>query len=454
MSQREGGESGSVADPRMRGFKTRAEVAELWSWIAATVGPLDAEGVPLAEASGRVLAEAVHAAGPVPPFDRSAMDGYALRAEETFGASAYVPAVFRCVGRSRPGQRCEAAVGVGEAVQVATGAPMPAGADAVIPVEATRREADRVWVSEAIPQGRHVSRRGEDLAGGALVLPAGRPLRPQDLGVLSAVGAATVRVIRRPRVVLLITGNELLAPGTPARDFQIPDTNSVMVQALVARDGGACRVIGPLPDDEPAIRAAIAGVTEQADVLLVSGGSSAGPEDHVPGIIAGLGQLVAHGVALRPASPTGLGWIRHGTLPVVLLPGNPVSCLCAYDFFAGPILRRLGGRPPGWPYRRVSLPLARKLTSLVGRVDYARVQIRDGQVEPLATSGASILSSVSRADGFVVIPVDREGYPAGARIDVWCYDPDAVDAPQAGEPNPPSPPPDQSSRSAHHTPLG
>ena len=175
MSQREGGESGSGGDPRMRGFKTRAEVAELWSWIAATVRPLEAEGVPLAEASGRVLAEAVHAPGPVPPFDRSAMDGYALRAEETFGASAYVPAVFRCVGRSRPGQRCAAAVGAGEAVQVATGAPMPAGADAVIPVEATHREGDRVWVSEAIPQGRHVSRRGEDLASGVLVLPAGRP---------------------------------------------------------------------------------------------------------------------------------------------------------------------------------------------------------------------------------------------------------------------------------------
>jgi molybdopterin molybdotransferase len=254
---------------------------------------------------------------------------------------------------------------------------------------------------------------------------------------LSAAGLATVRVIRRPRVVILITGNELLAPGTPARDFQIPDANSVMVQALVARDGGTGRVLGPLPDEEPAIRAAIAGNAAQSDVLLVSGGSSAGPEDHVPGIIAELGQLVAHGVALRPASPTGLGLIRQGTLPVVLLPGNPVSCLCAYDFFAGPIIRRLGGQPPGWPYRRVSLPLARKLTSVVGRVDYARVQIRDGQVEPLATSGASILSSVSRADGFVVIPADREGYPAGACVDVWCYDAHEVVAPRAGASHPP-----------------
>jgi molybdopterin molybdotransferase len=135
-----------------------------------------------------------------------------------------------------------------------------------------------------------------------------------------------------------------------------------------------------------------------------------------------MGRLVAHGVALRPASPTGIGLLRGDTLPVVLLPGNPVSCLCAYDFFAGPIVRRLGGQPPKWPYRSVLLPLARKLTSVVGRVDYARVRIRAGSVEPIATSGASILTSVSRADGFVVIPEEREGYPAGAEVEVWCYD--------------------------------
>jgi molybdopterin molybdotransferase len=137
-----------------------------------------------------------------------------------------------------------------------------------------------------------------------------------------------------------------------------------------------------------------------------------------------------------------------------LLPGNPVSCLCAYDFFAGAIIRRLGGRPGGWPYRRVSLPLARKLSSVIGRVDYARVQIRDGQVQPLATSGASILTSVSRADGFVVIPADREGFPADARVEVWCYDPHAAEDAQAEDRDPPRPTPDQSSRNAHHTPLG
>jgi molybdopterin molybdotransferase len=153
---------------------------------------------------------------------------------------------------------------------------------------------------------------------------------------------------------------------------------------------------------------------------LVSGGSSAGPEDHAPGLLAELGELSAHGVALRPASPTGLGFI--GRVPVLLLPGNPVSCLCAYDFFAGMVVRILGGRPRQWPYQSVTLPLARKLVSMLGRVDYARVRIEQGQVEPLAVSGASILSSTTRADGFVVVPADKEGYPAGATVEVWLYD--------------------------------
>ncbi len=196
--------------------------------------------------------------------------------------------------------------------------------------------------------------------------------------------------------------------------------NSVMLGALIDRDRGLARVVGPLPDDREGLRAAIADASGSADVVLISGGSSTGPEDHVPGLVAELGELAAHGVALRPASPAGLGFL--GAVPVVLLPGNPVSCLCAYDFFAGPIVRLLGGRPREWRYRPVVLPLARKLVSVIGRVDYARVRIEQGKVEPLAISGASILSSTTCADGFVVIPTDLEGYPPGASVTVWLYD--------------------------------
>src|SRR5262249_41662236 len=162
------------------------------------------------------------------------------------------------------------------------------------------------------------------------------------------------------------------------------------------------------------VEAALLGA--DTDVLLVSGGSSVGKEDQAPRVLAEQGELSAHGMALRPASPAGVGFLKGR--PVFLLPGNPVSCLCAYDFFAGPAVRRLGGRPMDWPHRRSRLPLGRKIASAVGRVDYVRVLIRDGQIEPLATSGASILSSTTRADGFVIVPRDSEGFAAGEEVHV------------------------------------
>jgi molybdopterin molybdotransferase len=409
----------SSHDPRMRGFRTRTSVDEAIALIDRRVGPLPAETIDFRGAAGRVLTEAVQAAEPVPAFDRAAMDGYAVRGAETFGASPYSPAVFRRVGDARPGRRCEIEVGPGEAVQITTGSALPTGADTVVKVESTQAEGDSILVFEATPPGKNVGRRGEDIAAGTIVLPSGRVLRPQDLGVLSAVAARSIAVVRRPSVAVVVTGDELLEPGTPARGVQIADVNSVMLAALIARDGGLAQVVGPLPDDRVRIRDEIARAAG-SDAVLISGGSSAGPEDHVPGLVAELGELAVHGVALRPASPAGIGFL--GAVPVVLLPGNPVSCLCAYNFFAGPIVRRLGGRPCAWPYRSLTLPLAKKLVSVVSRVDYARVRIEQGQVEPLAISGASILSSTTRADGFVVIPADREGYPAGATVTVWLYD--------------------------------
>jgi molybdopterin molybdotransferase len=395
-------------------------VADVLDLIDRRIVPLASERSPLAESAGRVLAEGIVARVSVPPFDRAAMDGYALRGEETFGADPYSPALFRVVGRARPGRRFLGTVESGQAVEIATGAPLPEGADAVIPVEATGREGDVLKVVEPVPPARHVGRRGEDLAEGSAALPAGRLLRPQDLGLLSALGKSAVTVVRRPAVTIVVTGDELLPPGTPPRDDRIADMNSVMIAALAVRDGGLPRVVGPLADDRGSLEAALAEAVKVSDLVLVSGGSSTGPEDHAPGIVAKLGMLDVHGIALRPASPTGLGFVSG--VPVVLLPGNPVSCLCAYDLFGGRFVRRLGGRPADWTYRAVSLPLSHKLTSELGRVDYARVRITHGHAEPMAIGGASILSSTTRADGFVLVPADLEGYPAGTEVTVWRYD--------------------------------
>jgi molybdopterin molybdotransferase len=418
-------ESASVGrhfDVRMRGFRDRVDVEDVRVLLTQRVQSLATEEVDVRQAAGRVLARDIVAEISVPHFDRSAMDGFALRGEETFGASAYNPIDFVLTGEARPGRSSSGLVSVGHAVRIMTGAPIPPGADAVVMAEAAEErtlEGRRiVRVTEPVPPGRHVGKRGEDLSAGETVLPAGRLLRPQDAAVLAAIGQAHVPVVRRPVVELLITGDELLPPGSRPQGCAIVDSNSVMLEALVVRDGGVPRTGPILPDRRDTIRQAV--LDCRADVLLISGGSSVGPEDHAPNLVAELGELAVHGVAMRPSSPTGVGFVQNH--PVFLLPGNPVSCLAAYDFFAGPAIRRLNGRSMDWPYRRSVLPLARKIVSVVGRVDYVRVLISNGQVEPLATSGASILSSTTRAAGFVIVPRDREGNAAGDLVEVFLYD--------------------------------
>jgi molybdopterin molybdotransferase len=414
----------------MRGFQDRAEVADALALLDSRLSPLPAELVNLPDAAGRVLAVDVTAKVAVPPFDRAAMDGYALRGDETFGAGPYNPLEFTVVGEVFPGRPFNGTLGPGQAARIMTGAPIPAGADAVLPAEEAEEvigpapdDLPRVRVTDAVPPGRHVGRRGEDVEPGTVVLRAGRLLRPQDVGVLASIGANPVTVVCRPVVAILVTGDELLPCGSRPEGYRIVDSNSVMLAALARRDGGVPNVAPLVPDRREAVRAALLGAA--ADVVLVSGGSSVGQEDHAPRVLAEVGELAVHGLALRPASPAGFGFLPGEggrSRPVFLLPGNPVSCLCAYDLFAGRAVRHLGGRSTEWPYRRATLPLARKIASAVGRVDYVRVGIHEGQVEPLATSGASILSSTTRADGFVLVPRDSEGYAAGAEVDVFLYD--------------------------------
>ena len=402
-------------DVRMRGFRERADADAVARLLDDRTRPLPAEFVPLADAAGRVLAEAVVAAADVPGFDRAAMDGFAVRAADTAAA----PVALRLVGESLPARPFAGTVGEGEAVRIMTGAPLPAGADAVLMAEVATEEPDgRVTAREAVAPGRHVGRVGEDVAKGRVVLSPGRRLRPQDVGLIASIGGGTVSVVRRPRVAVLVTGDELLPPGSVPSGDRIVDSNSLMLAALVARDGGECLPVRYVPDRYDAVRDAIRDAA--ADVVLVSGGSSVGTEDHAPRAVAELGELPVHGIALRPAGPTGVGFV--GGRVVFLLPGNPVSCLCAYDLFAGRVVRRLGGLSVGWPYRSVSFPLLSKIVSAVGRVDYVRVRLADDTVHPIAVSGASNLSSAVTADGFVLVPADRGELAEGETVEVWLYD--------------------------------
>jgi molybdopterin molybdotransferase len=327
------------------------------------------------------------------------------------------------VGDALPGAPFIGSIAAGQAVRIMTGAPIPAGADAVLPAEFVERdqgpaEAGRYEIAAVatVSRGKNIGRRGEDIARGTVLLDSGRVLRPQDVGVISSIGVATVTVVRRPRVRLVITGNELLAAGTPPREFLITDANGPMLGALAERDGAIVDFPGLLRDNEADI---LAGLRADADIVIVSGGSSVGIEDLAPMLVAKHGTLPVHGIAMRPSSPTGMGTLENRL--VFLLPGNPVSALCAYDFFAGRAIRALGGRPKEWPYRSMRGTLTRKISSPIGRLDYARVKVMENGVEPLAVAGASILSSTTRADGFVVVGDDSEGFPAGADVDVWLY---------------------------------
>jgi molybdopterin molybdotransferase len=403
----------------MRGFTQRTTVEDALTWVDSVLPDfrdLNIEEVSLLDAAGRVLAHDVVSRVNVPGFARAMMDGFAVVAEGTLGASPYNPLPLRILGTSLPSVAFEGRVAPGGAVRIMTGAPLPDGADAVLPFENSQTDGQRVLVLGEVSPGKHVGQLGEDVRAGDVVQRAGHVLRPQDIGMLSSLGFSHAPVIRRPRVRILITGNELLPMGTPPSGFQITDANGPMLAALVDRDGGDAIATRIVPDDRDAILAAL---RQEAEVILVSGGSSVGREDHVPILLAEHGELAIHGIAMRPSSPTGMGRL-DGRL-MFLLPGNPVSCLCAYDFFAGRAIRALGGRSRDWPYRRIMARLSRKLVSVVGRVDYARVHIEGYSAEPLAISGASVLSSVTRADGFVIVPMDSEGFPEGAEVEIFLY---------------------------------
>ena len=411
-----------IADVRMRGFARRTTVADTLAWLDGQLRALPSESVPLAELAGRVLAHDVVSQVDVPTFARSMMDGYAVVADDTLGASSYNRLALEVVGEVLPGQPPQVGVKSGQAVRIMTGAALPSGADAVLPVEKvtvekTPADGERIFAQDAVPPGKNVGKIGEDIPRGSTVLRTGRHLRPQDVGVLSSIGITESHVVRRPRVRIVVTGNELLPPGSVPRDFHIVDANSPMLSALIARDGGLAINPGIIADDPDSI---VEAMRDDADIILVSGGSSVGQEDHAPVVLGQHGDLAIHGIAMRPSSPTDMGTLDDRL--VFLLPGNPVSCLCAYDFFAGRAIRVLAGNAADWPYRQSQFPLRRKLVSTVGRLDYARVKLIDGQAEPLAISGASMLSSTTRADGFVIVEDDSEGYPDGTVVNVHLYD--------------------------------
>ncbi len=414
--------SSSTVDIRMRGFVRRATLGAARATALSECAALEAEAIGVAHCAGRVLAEDVVAGVNVPPFRRSAMDGYAIIAADTLGASLYDPVELTLAGESMPGAQNVEPLQSGQACRIMTGAPLPEGADAVVMAEDCEEDGNKVKLHLAAATGKHVGRIGEDVALGETILCAGRWLRPQDAGLLSSIGHDPVRVVRRPRVRILVSGNELLPPGSKPADGCIVDSNTPLLCALVERDGGELVECLRLGDDREALKQAMN--MDGIDLLIAAGGSSVGREDYLPELVRELGELRVHGVALRPAAPTGIG--RIAGKPVFLLPGNPVSCLCGYDLMTAPALRSMAGLSTELPYLKCKRTLARRISSRVGRVDYVRLKHLEGSrthVAPLAAAGASVLSSTTRADGFALLAEDSEGLAEGCELELFLYDP-------------------------------
>jgi len=407
-------------DVRMRGFTERTDLESALERLRSCVTPLEPESVHLEQALGRSLARDITSTEEVPAFDKSAMDGYALRAAETFGASPTDPASFRVIGEIFPGEVTDLEVGPGEAVRIMTGGAFPKGADAVLMAEYATDGEDVVLAHGSVVPGRHVARAGEDIRKGDRVLERGRVLRPQDIGVLASIRMVELYVTRRPVVGIISTGNELVEPGSAEAGHQGRVVNSCrhLLEGLVTQTGGAARWLGTLRDDREALRAALEAF--DGDVLLTTGATSVGKEDYLPGLLAELGELLVHGVNIRPASPLAFG--RLGKALAVLLPGNPVAAMVGFDVFVRPALQlQLGQREERWN-RRVRGRLRRKLASSLNRTDFVRVQlVGEGEVEPLRSGGAGVLTSVTRADGFVIVPRDEEGFEAGTEVEVYLY---------------------------------
>lgn len=403
------------------------------AWQPAVLG---VEEAPLAEAHGRVLAADVRAPADSPAFDRSAVDGYALRAAESSAATAQAPARLAFVGEVPMGVASAVEVAPGQAAWVATGSMIPAGADGVVMVERTARDGDVVLLHQAVKPGENVVRRGDDLRAGDLVLPAGWYLRPQDVAALASMGVARVPVRRRPRVAIVSGGDELVTPGEPLAPGQIYDSNSFAMAAQIATWGGEPHILPRTHDRPEEVRAALERAVSEAAVVLLSGGSSVGVKDLTATAIDEVARarpggggpgVVLHGVAMRPARPTIMGVVA-GTL-VIGIPGNPVSAMIACEAFARPALEALLGVQPAriagtmGDYSMTGR-LAERVRSQVGRQDYVRVRVErgaDGSTVRPVPGGSNAIRSMVDADGLLVVPAERAELEAGEMVEVRLF---------------------------------
>jgi molybdopterin molybdotransferase len=403
---------------RMRPIQRTIALDEARAIIDRTVLPIErTERVPLAEANGRVLARDVIAAADVPPFSRAGMDGYAVRAADTTGAGHETPRTLRCVDQVFTGQMPSRAVEAGTCSEIATGAPMPAGADAVVMVEDTHRdESGIVRVFVAVAPGQNIGRQGADITQGQTVLRDGDVLNASRVGAIAALGIAEVDVYARPRVAILSTGNEIVDPGAPLAPGHIYDINKFTLSSVFGEHGGIPVLYRTAVDTIDDLSRAVDECLRE-DVLVFSGGSSVGERDLILDVIAAKGEVLFHGIALKPGKPTAFG--RIGGKPVFGMPGYPTSCLSNGYILVVPALRRIARLSPH-AIRTVRVPLGQRVVSVPGRHQIYTVRIADGLALP-AFKASGDITSMSQADGYFEIPAATDSVEKGELVEVKLF---------------------------------
>jgi len=376
-----------------------------------TPKPVGTELMSLAQAYGRVLAEDVQAQIDVPPFDRATMDGFAVHAEDTFGAEEENPAILEIVDKVGAGERPEIDVERGQAVEVSTGAPIPKGANAVVMVEHTWQEGKTLKVFRPVAPGENIMASGSDIMAGELILRKGTVLTPREIGVLASMGVTEVKVFRRPKVAIISTGNEIIQPGKPLENGKIYDINAYSINASVVENGGEPMFLGIAKDDAEAISLKLKEGLQKADMVIASGGTSAGVGDLLYQIINGLGKpgILVHGVSIRPGKPLIIAVVDEK--PLFGLPGFPTSALMTFHVFVMPVLREMAGLKPQAESVIINAKTAEKIHLQEGRREYLPVNVIRGDageytVYPIL-SGSGAITTLAEADGFIEIPENR-----------------------------------------------
>lgn len=407
----------------MKGFKTTTSLkTALTRFLKSVQAPLEYEIIPVNESLHRVLGEDIIAQYNLPPFNRAAMDGYAIKSEDSLGASIESPVRLKIVGRIEAGFFQNINIGSFEAVEIMTGARVPDQADCVIMAEYAKRVSeDIVEIYQQLPPWSNIDQAGSDVQKGDTVLTEGTIIEPADIGILKALRLETVKVYKKPKVGLISTGDELtesleISDG----EGKIIENNQVMLSNYILEDGGEPLKYGIIPDDFEEIRKNILKAVSECDIILLTGGSSVGRKDLVPKVINELGLILTHGISIKPGKPTGLALVQGK--PLIIMPGYSVACIIAYLVFCRPLIQRfLNINPAALPFS-VNAYLTRRIPSTAGRTDFVRVHVFKRGAEfyatPIRSTGSGILSSLVKANGLLEVPDEVEGYEEGDKVSV------------------------------------